>query len=160
MKGTELRVEYLEPFVQGANLALRQLSVGGVKAGGLGLLGATFPTASINITTRIDGSLCGDVVYSMSSMTARKLAGLITGVEAHTFGRRMGKGLAELGSVLTEQTKKLLAERGLDCAFSSPTIFQGLNVEFSAAAPALAVPIDTDIGRVEVSVAVNDGESN
>jgi chemotaxis protein CheX len=153
-----LKVEYLDPFVQGADLVLKEFSVGGVKTGGLGLLGTTFPTASINITTRVDGSLRGDVVYSMSSVTARKLAGLITGMETHTFGRRMGEGLSQFGNILAEQTGKLLEERGLECEFSSPTIFQGLNVEFSATAPALAVPIDTDVGRVEVSVAVDYGE--
>lgn len=155
-----MKVEYLEPFVQGADLVLREFSVGGVRTGGLGLLGTTFPTASINITTRVDGSLRGDVVYSMSSGTARKLAELVTGTEAHTFGRRMGKGLAEFGSILAEHTCRLLAERGLNCEFSRPTVFQGLNVEFSATTPALAVPIDTEVGRVEVSVAVDDGESN
>jgi chemotaxis protein CheX len=155
-----LKVEYMEPFVRAACSVLDSVSNGSAKAGSLGLQGSTFPAASINVAARIDGSLRGDVVYSMSSQTAQRLAGLILGSEAHGFGRLTGNGLSRLGDMFADSTRNLLSESGLNCRISSATVFQGLNVEFSAAAPALSVPIHTDAGDVEVNVAVRDGEQS
>jgi CheY-specific phosphatase CheX len=152
-----LKVEYMKPFVQAACAVLEQVS-GAARPGPLGLLGTTFPAASINVATRVGGSLRGDVVYSMSSRTAQKLAGLLIGAEAHGFGRLTGSGLARLGDMLAHETNRSLADLGLDCHVGSPTVFQGMNVEFSAAAPALAVSIETSAGQVDVNVAVKDGQ--
>jgi len=60
--------------------------------------------------------------------------------------------------MLASQTDNLLSNRGLDCHISRPTVFQGMNVEFSSSAPALAVPIDTVVGRIDVNVAVGNDE--
>jgi chemotaxis protein CheX len=153
-----VKVEYMDPFVEAARAVLEEVCGGRAKPGALGLLGTTFATASINIAARIDGTLVGEVVYSMSSRTAQKLAGLLVKAETHGFGRLTGTGLAELGCMLAKESARLLAEQGHDCRFSSPIVFRGLNVEFSVIAPALTVPIDSDAGQVEVKVAVRNGK--
>lgn len=153
-----MKVEYVEPFVQAACSVFEQVTGGRAKPGPLGLLGATFPAACVNIATRVNGTLRGDVVYSMSSSTAQALAGRLVNAEIHGFGRLAGTGLAQLGNMLAEKSSWLLSEQGLGCLISSPTVFQGLNVEFSAIAPALSVPIDTDAGRIDVNVAVKNDE--
>ena len=147
----------MEPFVQAARLVLREVSGGGATAGPLGLLGNTFPTAATNIAAKLEGTLAGDVVYSMSVATAEQLAGNLAGREVHGFGRLMGAGLTELGKLLSERTSRLLAERGHECEVSAPVVFQGLNVEFTMTEPALAASIQTNVGQVNVSVAVTDG---
>ena len=129
-----------------------------MEPGPLGLLGTTFPAACVNIATRVNGALRGDVVYSMSSLTAQMLAGRLVDAEIHGFGRLAGSGLAQLGDMLAMRSSQTLSEQGLGCEISSPTVFQGLNVEFSAIAPALSVPIDTDAGRIDINVAVRSDE--
>lgn len=94
----------------------------------------------------------------MNNATARKLAGLVTGREARGFGRVTGAGLSSLGSALAEQTALLLSEQGHDCRIGFPAVLQGMNVEFSAAFPALSVTVDTDAGQVDIHVAVRNGE--
>lgn len=150
----------MEPFVQAACSVLERVSGGPAEPGRLGLLGKTFPTACVNITSHVSGSLRGDVVYSMSGLTAQKLAGLLAETEVRGFGRLTGDGLAQLGEMLTKRTEQLLGEQGLKCGISGPTVFQGLNVEFSAIAPALAISISTDAGQVDVSVAVRNDEQD
>jgi len=149
-----LKVEYIEPFVKAARSVLEQVSGDSVEAGILTLLGTTFPTASTNIAARIDGSLKGDVVYSMSGETAEKLAASITGTAARGFGRLTGCGLGRLGAMLAEQTSRTLDELGMNCEISSPIVFQGMNVEFAVPEPALSVPINTQAGEMYVSLAV------
>jgi len=144
--------------VQAACSVFEQVTGGRVETGPLGLLGATFPAACVNIATRVNGSLRGDVVYSMSSLTAQAVAGRLVDVEIHGFGRLAGSGLAQLGDMLAARSSQILSEQGLGCEISGPTVFQGLNVEFSAIAPALSVPIDTDAGRIDVNVAVRSNE--
>ncbi|MEN6521599.1 MAG: hypothetical protein ABFD46_10690 [Armatimonadota bacterium] len=149
-----MKVEYMEPFVEAARSVLEQVAGGAVEPGMLSLLGTTFPTASTNIAARIDGSLKGDVVYSMSSETAQKLVTSVMGAETRGFGRTAGFGLNQLGAMLAEQTDRVLSEQGIDCEISSPIVFQGMNVEFAVPEPALSVPIDTEAGELKVSVAV------
>lgn len=150
-----MKVEYIEPFVEAASNVLGRIHGCDPGKGVPGLSGTTFSTGCINITALVDGSLQGSVVYSMSTKTARKMAGLISGIEPNVFGRHMGGVLAELGNQLVERSRELLVEKGFACRIGRPTVFQGMNVEFSSMTPALIVPIETSIGQVDVSVAVD-----
>lgn len=150
----------MEPFIEGACSVLGRISGGRVETGSLGLMGATFPTACVNIAARVSGNLHGDVVYSMSSQTADKLAEMLTGSAVHGFSRLTGSGLVQLGSMLARETGHLLGRSGMHCEISRPTVFRGLNVEFSADAPALAVSVDTDAGQVDINLAVRKDEQS
>jgi len=154
-----MKVEYVAPFVQAAS-DLLEIAIGDAETGVIGLSGTTFSTANVNIAMRVDGALRGDVVYSMSTLTAQKLARSFTGIDTQLFGREMGKVLARLGNALVAKTENLLATQGLECEISRPVVFQGLNVEFSGIAPALIVPIETSIGSISVTVAVDDDQQN
>ena len=152
-----MKVEYMEPFVRAACSVLERIAGGRADRRALELLGTTFPTACMNLAARISGDLQGEVVYSMSSETAKKLAKLLVGEGIHGFGRMTGKGLAALGGMLVEATEELLGRDGMICEMGRPTVFQGLNVEFSTADPALAVSVDTEAGQVDINLAVRDG---
>ncbi len=151
-----MKAEQIEPFVESACTILAGLSESPVTQQPLSLLGTPFSTASINIAARVDGPLAGEIVYSMSSQTARSLASRITGRECRGFGRVTGSGLALLGEMLAQDACRLLEARGYPCSVGNPVVLQGLNVEFSTSAPALSVPIETDAGEVSVNVAVSD----
>lgn len=150
----------MEPFIQAACLVLKRISGGRADTGPLGLMGTTFPTACVNIAARVSGNLQGDVVYSMSSQTAEKLAELLTGAEAHGFSRLTGSGLVQLGSMIAQETGCLLGRNGIDCEISRPTVFRGLNIEFSAVAPALGISVDTEAGQVDINLAVRHSEQS
>lgn len=139
---------------------LEQVSGGPVVPGTLSLQGTTFPSEAVNVGSQISGALDGDVVYDMSGTTAQKLAGLLTGVKTHGFGRAVGNGLAELGEKMAGETRRQLSESGRRCDISGPSVFRGLNVEFFMKAPALSVLIDTNAGPVRVNVAVRNGKQD
>ncbi len=146
------------PFLVAACSVLEEVSGSEVKRGSLNLLGARFPTAAVNIAARVDGSLAGGVVYSMTGLTAQELASRLTGRQCGRFDRVVGMGLGQLGVMFADATGRVLAQHGYSCRISGPTVFQGLNVEFSAEAPALCTPIETAAGAVDVNVAVKDDE--
>lgn len=152
-----VKVEYIEPFIEAARSVLEDALGEKVTTGAISLSGTVFKSASVNLATRVDGTLNGEAVFSMSSQTAQRLSGLMTGTEARSFGKLMGNGLSELGRKLARTSADLLQSRGHNCQVSSPIVFQGLNVEFTAAEPALSIPIETEAGLVEVSVAVANG---
>lgn len=155
-----MKVEYVESFVQAACAVLEQLSGCGVTPGALDLRGTVFPSASVNIVSVVNGALSGGVVYSMTCLTAQKLAGMVVGSGVHGFGKATGNGLSAIGQMLADRTRESLAGSGFDCEINGPVVFQGMNVEFSVSAPALAVSIDTGMGQVDVNVAVRNGQSN
>lgn len=155
-----VKVEYMEPFIKAACSVLEEVSSSEARSGNLSLRGTTFTTATTNIAARIDGSLTGDVIYSMSAATARRLVETIMGMEVSSFGKVMGTGLGSLGTMLAGRTDQVLIEHGHKCQIGSPMVFQGLNVEFAVLEPALAVPIQTDAGEVYVSVAVSNDQQS
>ncbi len=149
-----MKVEYVQPFVEAARSVLKQVVGGENPAGRLSLLGTTFPTESTVIATRINGALTGEVIYSMSSSTAAGLAAVLTGSKAVSFGRVMGASLGKLSTMLAGETSRILAEQGFDCHVNTPMILRGLNVEFTVTEPALSVTVDSEVGQLNVSVAV------
>ncbi|MDH7481908.1 MAG: chemotaxis protein CheX [Armatimonadota bacterium] len=153
-----MKVEYVNPFVEAACSVLEHVSGTLVKPGDLCLLGNPFGAASINIATRVEGTLCGIVVHSMAGLTARQLVSRITGKQCQGVGRVMGAGLTQLGMMFVEVASRTLAKYGYRCGLSSPTIFHGLNVEFMSESPALSIPLETGAGEVNVSVAVRGNE--
>jgi CheY-specific phosphatase CheX len=82
---------------------------------------------------------------------------MVLGTEHHVFGRQVGGALSRLGDELSDTTMQLLSANGIECSITSPTVFQGMNIEFSSPSPALAVPIRMAAGQVDIIVAV-DGE--
>ena len=152
-----MKVDFVEPFVRGACSVLERILGSPTALGQLSLLGMTYSVGNVNVAARVSGSLRGEVVYSMSSLTAQKFADLTVGGGARGFGPLTGSALARLGDMIGQETERLLSEMGQPCDVGSPIVLQGINVEFSAVTPALAVPIETDAGQVKVSVAVRDG---
>ncbi|MDI6826897.1 MAG: chemotaxis protein CheX [Armatimonadota bacterium] len=153
-----MKVEYITPFVESACSVLEYVSGTPVKVGDLCLLGNPFGARNINIAARVEGALFGNVVYSMPSLTARRLASRIIGKQCQGVGRVMGIGLTELGTKFVRAASSTLAKNGYRCGLSSPTVFHGLNVEFMSESPALSIPLETDAGEMNVIVAVRGDE--
>jgi len=148
----------MEPFVQAARSVIEGLVGCSARPGAIGLAGSTFTSGTTNLAAIVSGELSGDVMYSMSGETAERLASAISGTQVRAFGRSMGHGLSQLGVLLAEQTRRTLDEHGYVCEVGRPIVFQAMNVEFSVAEPALSVPVETEIGQLNVSVAVRNGQ--
>jgi CheY-specific phosphatase CheX len=153
-----LKIEYLDPFVDAVRDTLSDTLSCATTPGPVSLLGPTFYAAAVNVSAQVKGALNGPAVYSMSSETAQELAGRLTGVKTHGFGPQLGHGLSTLANMWTDSAKRRLMEMGLACEIDGVTVFHGLNVEFSVNEPALAAAVETDAGRVNVSVAVRHVE--
>jgi chemotaxis protein CheX len=153
----QLKIEYTQPFLDSALVTLQCLSGSPATLGPLSLMGASFTGASVNVATRVRGSLEGDVICSMSYPTAQFLAEMTTGSAIHGFGEPLRRGLVGLAKMWGDQARLLLAEMGHECEVADPIVFQGLNVEMAMTQTALTAPIETLVGQVNVSVAVRNG---
>lgn len=152
-----MKIEYMQPFVEAACSALERVCGQPTTAGTLRLMDATFPGASVNLAMRVRGSLCGDVLCSMSDATARRLAAKVSGADVAGFGRVLHEGLVAFSDAWSAQAARILAETGFACEVDAPIVFRGLNVELATAQPALITPVETPSGQTLISVAVSDG---
>jgi len=148
----------MEPFVEAACRVLEQVLGGRAVPGPLGLLGTTFSVAGTNIVLQVNGSLSGDVVYSLSSRTAAELARNLNGTADRAFGPLAAAGIGKLGEMLARAADRALSEGGWNCSIGAPIVFRGPGVEFWAGDPALSVAIDTGAGQFHVNVAVRSDE--
>jgi len=152
-----LKIELLDPFVDGVYATLNETLRCKASPGPMSLLGPAFYTSPVNVAVRVKGPVEGSAVYSMSSETAQELTGRLTGVRPNGLGPELGKGLSDLGAMWVERASQGLRKMGLTCEMGGVIVFHGLNVQYFGDEPALAAPVETDAGRVDVSVAVRDG---
>lgn len=152
-----MNVKYVNPFVNAAFSVIGQVLMMKVEKGTLAMRPSVFTSQQCNIITGVTGQVQGQVIYGMSLITADKIASLMLGQPIRTFDALAASAIAELGNMITGNAASQLAETGLICDITPPSIIRGTNVKISTAnIPALVVPVCLEIGEIELTVSLQD----
>ncbi|MBC7286479.1 MAG: chemotaxis protein CheX [Armatimonadetes bacterium] len=150
-----LRVEYVEPFIQAAFYVLQEVAGAKCERGPLSMRkGTTFTTNEITVVVGVTGQIQGMGLYGMSVATALKVAGAMMGQELVALDEMALSAVSELGNMVSGQAATLLAEAGLQCDITPPTVIRGVGIEISVHVPVLTVPVSTDKGNISIDIAV------
>ncbi len=152
----QVKVEFVNPFIQAGIDVLMQLVGGTTERGQLAVRSAIFTTQPISIAVGVSGMVRGQVIYGMSQVTATKIASAMIGTPIIAFDEMAASAISEMGNIISGNAMSLLAESGYTCDITPPTIIRGLNVEITTQLPALVVPLYTACGKLEVNVAVGE----
>jgi chemotaxis protein CheX len=153
-----VKVQYVNPFAQGALTVMQQVLNATPERGELSARPKLFTTQQINIVCGITGPVEGLVIYGMSMVTADKIASRMIGAQVVTFDQLAASAIAELGNMVSGTAMSLLAQQGLCCEITPPTIIRGTNVRITTLEiPAIVIPLRVeDIGTVEVNVSLQE----
>ncbi len=153
-----MKVEYINPFAQGALSVMGQVLGTEPERGALSARPKLFTTQQINIVCGITGPIEGLVIYGMSMITADKIASRMIGAPVVTFDQLAASAIAELGNMVSGTAMSLLAGQGLACEITPPTIIRGTNVRITTLdIPAIVIPLQLkEIGTVEVNVSLQE----
>ncbi len=151
-----MKAEYINPFVSGAFHVLKTLLEVEPVKGKLDVRPNIFTSQQCNVIMGVTGRVEGQVIYGMNLITADRIASHMLGQQIRTFDHLAASAIAELGNMITGNASGFLAEAGYECVITPPSIIRGTNVKISTLCiPAIVVPIDTPLGKIEITVSLH-----
>ena len=152
-----MRVEYINPFVETAYSILTEVLGGEVKREALYLKSTSMPVMGVASLVGLAGDVEGRVLFDMTIDTALKIASRMNMEELTEFDELAKATITELSNMITAQAVTKLHTLGFKFDLTPPTIFTGEKMEISDhQVEALIVPMLTEMGRVEVNVAIRE----
>ena len=152
-----MRVEYINPFVETAYSILTEVLGGEVKREALYLKSTSMPVMGVASLVGLAGDVEGRVLFDMTIDTALKIASRMNMEELTEFDELAKATITELSNMITAQAVTKLHTLGFKFDLTPPTIFTGERMEISDhQVEALIVPMLTEMGRVEVNVAIRE----
>jgi chemotaxis protein CheX len=156
-----MRVEYINPFVESAYNVLTEVLNTEVKRGELYLKSTSMSVLGVAAIVGLAGDVEGRVLFDMSRETAMGVCNIMLesmGMEPVTEMNDMAKAtITEMANMITGQAVTKLHNLGFSFDLTPPAILTGSNMEISDnKVEALIVPMDMDIGKIEINVAVRE----
>ncbi len=149
------RAELVEPFVVAAFNVLEQVAHIKCERGPLSMRqGATFTTQELTVVVGVIGEIEGVSLYGMSVVTALKIAAAMMGQEVVQLDEMALSAIKELGNMISGQATTLLAETQFECEITPPTLLHGAGIQAATPAPTLLIPVNTDVGRIDIDISL------
>lgn len=126
-----------------------------VRRGQVSLMKSAAPTDEVTTLLSFTGALSGTVIYSMKLETALAIVSHMLGQELPELDELGQSGIAELSNVITGTAMTLLAQAGYACELAPPVVTVSKNGAACSTLdrPRLAIPLQTDLGRIDVQLA-------
>jgi chemotaxis protein CheX len=160
-KGTGMRVEYINPFIEATLSILRELLLDiEIKRGNIYLRASTVLIKGVAVLVGLAGDVEGRVLLDMNQKTALNVAGVMNGGEEFTVMDDMVKStIQELGNLITARAVTQLGTMGYRFDLTPPVLFTGDQMEISnnLKLEAIIVPLELgSYGTIEVNIAVRE----
>ena len=150
-----MRAEFINPFLQAATEVLESELGSQVKRGSIGLQRSAYTSDEVTAVVAVTGDVAGMVLFAMTDGTARGIVSKMMGQDFEEFDALAQSGIAELGNVVTGRAAILLAEAGFPSELAPPMLLVGRNTLISTLdVQRLVIPIETEMGKVEIQVAL------
>jgi chemotaxis protein CheX len=153
-----MKVEFINPFVSAAYLVLENMGNHRTEKGKLSVKSSPVEGSEVNSIIGVTGEIRGQVLYSMTEETAKKLAStMLMGMPVAEFDELCKSAISELGNMITGNAVSELSNIGLNCTITPPSLVMGENVSISFKdAQILVIPLTTDFGRFTIYIALTD----
>lgn len=150
-----MRAEFINPFLQAATEVLETELGSAPRRGSVGLQRSAYTSDEVTAVVAVTGSIAGVVMFAMTEATARAMVSRMMGQDFEEFDALAQSGIAEIGNVITGRAAVLLSEAGFPSDLAPPMLLVGRNTLISTLdVQRLVIPIETDLGKVEIQVAL------
>lgn len=155
-----MKVEFINPFVSAAFMVLEKVGKTKVSKGALSLASSPIAGMDVNTVIGVTGDILGQVIYSMSTDTAQKLASvMLMGLPINDFDEIAKSAISELGNIITGNAATELGNNGFCCNITPPSLFMGKEVKVSIKdLQILVIPVTTDLGEIHIYVALREAD--
>jgi chemotaxis protein CheX len=156
-----LKIEFVRPFIVATQEVLntelnRTVSI---EKGELNLEQRSYTTQDITVIIGVIGAVQGIVMYGLAERTAKNIVSAMLGQPVPVFDRMVESAIAEMGNVITGIASRELEKAGYPCTLAPPTVVSGRGVVISTLSiKRLQIPLLTDLGQIDLSVALRERE--
>ncbi len=156
-----MRIEYINPFVESAYSMLTEVLHTEVTRGELYLKSSSMSVLGVAAIVGLAGDVEGRVLFDMSEETALGMTSIMLAsmdMDPVTVMNDMAKAtITEMANMITGQAVTKLHNLGFSFDLTPPAILTGNNMEISDnKVEALIVPMEMEIGKIEINVAVRE----
>ena len=157
-----MRVEYINPFVEGAFGILKDVLDTDVKRGDLYLKSSSMQIQGVAALVGLAGDVEGRVLFDMTKKTALVVASGMNGEVLTAMDELVKATITELANMITAQAVTKLHDLGFKFDLTPPALFTGDNMEISnnLEVEALIVPMELGAGgkdgKIEINVVIRE----
>ncbi len=148
-------VKYVNPFLDSFMSVMPQLGYGNIQKGSLMVKGQELTNSGVNIIIGIVGKMRGNVVYSINTESAKRIAStMMMGMPVEELDEMSKSALSELANMLTASAATNFYNLDLPIDISTPTLLQGENMSIKMSSnQVLCVELMADDNVIEVNIA-------
>ncbi|MFO8059137.1 MAG: chemotaxis protein CheX [Bacillota bacterium] len=152
-----LNVKFINPFISAACRVLEMETGLEVRRGQVCLQKSGTTSKQVTVALGVTGDVTGAVFYGFSEATCRAIVSKMLGEPVPIFDGLAESAIGEMGNVITGLATTELEREGFVCHIAPPTVVTGRGVYISTLDfHRLVMPLETDIGEVEINVALKD----
>jgi chemotaxis protein CheX len=151
-----MNVTYINPFLEALTKVLDQFGVSNIDIGALEKKERMLVTLDVTAIVGLVGDIKGNVAYSLSQETAKKIiATMMPGRPVTDFDVLARSAIGELSNMVTGRASILLSNMGVNIDISPPSIIVGEEIVFIISpVQSIVVNMDTPAGRIEVNIEI------
>ena len=147
----------INPFVVAAFAFLEKHHKMKINKGKLGLIDAPV-AASVNTVIGVKGFVHGQVVFSMTMLTALKIASMmLLDLPMEELDDLAKSAIGEMGNIITGHASGILTNNGIFCSVTPPSLLLGKEMDISfKGLPSIVIPIHSDLGEITMFVTLEE----
>lgn len=150
--------EVAQPFLLAARSVLEAELGGTVGRGTISVEKGDFEAGEVTAVVGVTGALSGAIMYRMSEATALAIVSQMMGQKFLELDALARSGVGELGNVITGRAGVLLEQAGITADICPPMLIVGRGgVMSSLGIPRLVVPLSTNVGGIDMQIALRKG---
>jgi chemotaxis protein CheX len=152
-----MKAQILNPFLEAIHEVLVKEVRTEINRGELSLNTTSYTTEEVTTLISMIGQVEGNVLFSMSTDTARAVVSRMLGEPVEEFDGLAQSGISELGNVIVGAASVRLARAGFETNISPPALIRGDGAQLSTLDyPRLVVPLGTEVGMITVHLALKE----
>jgi len=157
-----ISVKYLNPFIEGASSILNQTCHTEVAMGKPHLKNSPFETDSVAVIIGITGDVKGQVIFTMTTNNAKKIASrMMMGMEVNELDDMSKSAISELTNMILGTTATNFSKLGVTIDITPPSLLLGNAMQISTSkAETLGIPLNmAEIGvDFEINIALQEND--
>ncbi|KNY29714.1 chemotaxis protein CheX [Pseudobacteroides cellulosolvens] len=147
-------IKYINPFLQALVKVLGEFGISDVTKSGLKKKEKMHVDMDITSVIGLIGGARGNIAYSFSEETAKKIASaMMMGEPVETMDALSRSAISELTNMVTGTACGILSENGLTIDLTPPSLIFGKDIYFIiSSVETICLEMNTGCGKVEINI--------
>lgn len=147
-------VKCILPFLESVKSVLEQFGVTDIKRGQLAKNDIMHVNQDVTAVVGVVGQIRGNIAYSMSEDTARRIVStMMMGMPVEQLDEMGRSAIGEFANMVTGNASILFSNTGLEVDVTPPSIIFGKDMYFIiSTVQTIKIDMETSLGKIEVNI--------